>query len=805
MRLFCSKCQKVFEAEKADGISTVKCPVCGGEQEFPQTVPGPGVVVGDFLIEKLLSRGGMGEVFLAKQISLDRPVALKVLQQKHLDDKEYVDSLFKEARAAAKLSHPNIVQAYAVGEENGIFYFAMEYIRGETFKQILKKENTIEFTRAATVIRDIARAIGAAWREQKLVHQDIKPDNIMLDANGFAKLSDLGLAKVATGVPDESDDDDKVLGTPQYISPEQLTGVPTDVRSDIYSLGATFYHFVTGRFPYVAKTGDEIARMHIESKLQPPKEVNPKLPDALNRIIVKMMEKDINKRYQSAEALIDDLDAYLRSAPTAAVAKKSSSAPAPKPVSVKPVPKPAVPKKAAVPKLSVPGNAPVRPAQPAAVPPLDEQPAVGAPEAPQNAPVAPPASAAAADGDPGKKSSALGKVLKILLFVILAAVLLAVIAVAAMVVCVKTDALPEGEIKSLACTVSEVFGVLPPDSNGGDEPSAGNAQAGEPGKEPRKAAPSAELLEYERIASLPVGNRAQKEEFVRQAELKLAKGEPPGAAERAAYLKLRNKFAAVDEGMRFVPFRARRAKLRDGILAERRKEEEARRRLRERREREEREYREQQERQKRLLAEEDARKRRAEEARKKRKENVDYNELKKDVDRAVRLLMDGFFAAADGDDRAFAKAMSAADDIYIRRGENPRERALVGGYREFRRQLPDELNNFREFRKAVGKIKNDIPCAIPGVGMCFVIALYSDGSADVRDRGSSRRHIPAEQLARSRNFRKSFVENMKDKYPNALFYYGLMIRRLDPEAVKNAPAGFWEKHVDLLVDAVRGR
>ena len=120
MRLFCKKCQKVFEAEKPLDSEVVKCPVCGEGQPYPKAVPGPGVVLGDFLIEKLLSRGGMGEVFLAKQISLDRPVALKVLQQKYLNDREYVDSLYREARAAAKLNHPNIVQAYAVGEDDDL-------------------------------------------------------------------------------------------------------------------------------------------------------------------------------------------------------------------------------------------------------------------------------------------------------------------------------------------------------------------------------------------------------------------------------------------------------------------------------------------------------------------------------------------------------------------------------------------------------------------------------------------------------------------------------------------------------------
>jgi len=805
MKLFCSKCQKVFEAEKPADSSTVKCPLCGGTQEFPETVPGPGVVVGDFLIEKLLSRGGMGEVFLAKQISLDRPVALKVLQQKHMDDKEYVESLFKEARAAAKLSHPNIVQAYAVGEENGIFYFAMEYVRGETFKQILKKEKTIEFTRAATVIRDIARAIGAAWREQKLVHQDIKPDNIMLDANGFAKLSDLGLAKVATGVPDDSGDDDKVLGTPQYISPEQLTGVPTDIRSDIYSLGATFYHFVTGRFPYVAKTGDEIARMHIESALQPPREVNPKLPEKLNRIIIKMMEKDINKRYQSAEELIGDLDEYLRSAPQVPVAKKSEPQKTASPATTKPVLSVPAPKKAAPPKLSVPGKKPVaKPIPPAATEKPLPATAAETAASPAAAKVDEPERKAPDIGEAAEKSPWLARVLKITLISVVSILLLAIIAVAAMVIGVKTDSLPEGEIRSFAVTVAGWFGVASP-GGGATGEAVAVKRVGGGKKENSKSEPvrSAAVVECERIIALPIGDPAQKMDFLHQAELQLAKGGSKDAAERAAYGKLREKFAAVDEEMRFSPYRERRARVRDNILAERRREQEEKRRLRERREREEREYRAQQARQKRLREEEEARFRQAEAERRKRKENAAFNELKKEIDRATKLLIDGFYAAADGDERALSKAMNAADGIYIRNGDNERERELIRDYREFRRQLPKELSAFRSFRDTVRNIKNEIPCGIPGEGMCLVVALYPDGSADVTNRRSQRRHIPADVLARSRNFKKSFAENMKDKYPGALFYYALMLRRFDPEAVKNAPKGFWKKYVGWFADAAR--
>ena len=317
MKLFCNQCSKIFNADDNSGKNSAICPECQAEIPIPEHVPGPGVVIGDFLIEKTLSNGGMGEVFIARQISLDRPVALKVLLKEYTGDKEYVESLYREARAAAKINHPNIVQAYAVGEDDGVFYFAMELIRGETLKSILKREGVLEFSRAAKIIRDIASALDTAWNEQKLVHQDIKPDNIMMAANGDAKLADLGLAK--TGNSEVDDDSDEVLGTPQYISPEQLTGVPTDVRSDIYSLGATFFQFVTGRFPYVAPTAEELARMHDAGNLEPPKSVNPKVPEELNRIIMKMMARRLEDRYQSAGELVQDLDKFL----TAPEAKKS--------------------------------------------------------------------------------------------------------------------------------------------------------------------------------------------------------------------------------------------------------------------------------------------------------------------------------------------------------------------------------------------------------------------------------------------------------------------------------------------------
>ena len=324
MKFFCDKCSTSFQLTRENWGTDNVCPGCGNSFSLPENGIAPGVIIGDFKIENAINSGGMGDVYQAKQVSLDRPVALKVLQTKHSDDKEYIDGLYREARAAAKISHPNVVQAYAVGEDEGIFFFAMELVRGNTFKEILKeKGGKLDFTQASSVIRDVARALSAAWKEQKLVHQDIKPDNIMLDANGFAKLADLGLAKNATSVQNIEDDSNEVLGTPQYISPEQLTGVPTDVRSDIYSLGATFYQFVTGRYAYVADSLDDLPRLHVEGNLEPPKSVNPELPDALNDIIVKMMARQPEQRYQNPDELIKDIEKFLSGTTAPATPQKS--------------------------------------------------------------------------------------------------------------------------------------------------------------------------------------------------------------------------------------------------------------------------------------------------------------------------------------------------------------------------------------------------------------------------------------------------------------------------------------------------
>jgi len=323
MRFQCPYCRNVVAVENSDLGLDVQCGHCSEVVTVPKSRISPGCLIADFIVQEELGRGGMGVVYLSHQISLDRLSALKVLADQYANDAEFVVGFIKEARAAAKLNHPHIVQAYAVGEDEGVFYFAMENVEGETMKEVQRREKIISVDKAVMVIQQIAEALDYAWKEAKLVHRDIKPDNIMMTKKGAAKLADLGLARIA-GDTDDSESDE-VMGTPQYISPEHLTGAPMDVRSDIYSLGATFFHMITGRFAFEGKSAAEIAKKHLQEQAQPAIEVNPDIPQEVSDIIMKMMEKNPKKRYQDAETLVDDLRIARRGKGQTSVASASKS------------------------------------------------------------------------------------------------------------------------------------------------------------------------------------------------------------------------------------------------------------------------------------------------------------------------------------------------------------------------------------------------------------------------------------------------------------------------------------------------
>ncbi len=302
MKFKCHSCNSIIIADNMDMGRDIPCSSCGNKSTVPSSRLAMEVVIGDFIILHELGKGGMGIVFLAHQISLDRPVALKILSDNLTKDKNYVNDFFSEARIGAKLNHPHILQTYTAGEDDGIFYFAMEYIEGRTMKEVLDEDKIIPIHKAYTIILHIAEALDYAWKEAKMVHRDIKPDNIMIAKNGNAKLADMGLARHSEEIDQDSDE---IFGTPQYISPEYLTGHPMDVRSDIYSLGATFYHFITGKVPFQGETHIETARMHLNKPLVSPRKHNLSIPKNINKIIVKMMAKNIEDRYQTPAELIE--------------------------------------------------------------------------------------------------------------------------------------------------------------------------------------------------------------------------------------------------------------------------------------------------------------------------------------------------------------------------------------------------------------------------------------------------------------------------------------------------------------------
>ncbi len=258
----------------------------------------------------LVGRGAMGTVYRALQVRMEREVAIKILSPKYAHRPEFVERFFREARAAAKVSHANIIQGIDVGEHSGLYYFVMEYVEGKTVGQIVGRGEVFEPREACMIVRQVAAAMEAAWAAG-LLHRDIKPDNILVTDAGVAKLCDLGLAKAMAGDPDETDPEFAV-GTPDYISPEQSMGSEdVDIRSDIYSLGATFYHMVTGQLPFTGMDAVSVMRKHATEPLVPPRARRPSLPLGVNLVIMRMMEKVTAARYQQPAQLIRDLDAIL--------------------------------------------------------------------------------------------------------------------------------------------------------------------------------------------------------------------------------------------------------------------------------------------------------------------------------------------------------------------------------------------------------------------------------------------------------------------------------------------------------------
>jgi serine/threonine-protein kinase len=262
-----------------------------------------------YVILGKLGAGAMAVVYKARQLSLDRIVAIKVLPKRFTENKEYVERFYKEGKAAGKLNHANIVQAVDVGEAGGYHYFVMEYVEGKTLYDDLAAGKVYGEKEALDVIIQVAEALRHA-HSVGLIHRDVKPKNIMINKEGIVKLADMGLARQTTDFEAAKMEKGKAYGTPYYISPEQIRGeMDVDGRADIYGLGATFYHLVTGRVPFMADDPAEVMRKHLKEQLVPPDHINTSLSAGISEVIEVMMAKNKKDRYSSVEELLIDLKA----------------------------------------------------------------------------------------------------------------------------------------------------------------------------------------------------------------------------------------------------------------------------------------------------------------------------------------------------------------------------------------------------------------------------------------------------------------------------------------------------------------
>lgn len=267
----------------------------------------PGMYLADrYEILEKIGSGGMADVYKAKDHKLNRLVAAKVLKHEFSVDETFVKKFRVEAQAAAGLSHPNIVNVYDVGEENGIHYIVMELVQGITLKKYIEMKGKLEIKEALNISVQIASGLQAA-HDNRIIHRDVKPQNIIMSRDGKVKVTDFGIAKMA----DSTTVTTNAAGSVHYISPEQARGGYSDAKSDIYSLGITMYEMLTGRVPFEGETNVAVALLHIQGEMIPPRRLEPSIPRSFEKIILKCTQKKPERRYASARDLIADLRKVL--------------------------------------------------------------------------------------------------------------------------------------------------------------------------------------------------------------------------------------------------------------------------------------------------------------------------------------------------------------------------------------------------------------------------------------------------------------------------------------------------------------
>ncbi len=258
---------------------------------------------GRYRVVRKLGAGGMANVYLAEDQELGRRVAIKMLDDRHSQDEQFVERFRREAKNAAGLSHPNIVSIYDRGEAEGTYYIAMEYLEGRTLKELLVARGPTPLAVAIDYTRQILAALGFAHRNG-IVHRDIKPHNVVVAPDGRLKVTDFGIARAGASQMTETG---SIIGTAQYLSPEQAKGAPVTPASDIYSVGIVLYEMLTGSVPFTGDTPLEIAMKHLSAIPEPPSEKRPEIPHELDSIILRALAKDPADRYQGADEMDADL------------------------------------------------------------------------------------------------------------------------------------------------------------------------------------------------------------------------------------------------------------------------------------------------------------------------------------------------------------------------------------------------------------------------------------------------------------------------------------------------------------------
>lgn len=321
------QCQNSLSVSDEYAGQKVRCPTCRSIVKVPRGSDERSEIeqIGAYRIVRRLGGGGMGAVYEAIQEKLDRRVAIKVLSREMKNNPLALARFQREARAAGALNHPHIIQVYDIADEGGLYYFSMEFIDGETVMERLKREGKLSIADSLSIAEAVAKALHYA-HERSFIHRDIKPENIMIDREGRIKLADLGLAK-NTQEGNDVTVPGTGLGTPYYMAPEQSTDAASvDHRADIYALGVTLMHIMTGRRPFDGKSAMRIIRAHLEQPLPSGRDLGTELPQQVDSLLQKMCAKDRDQRYTDYNGLLADLGQIKESlspAKPAAVAEET--------------------------------------------------------------------------------------------------------------------------------------------------------------------------------------------------------------------------------------------------------------------------------------------------------------------------------------------------------------------------------------------------------------------------------------------------------------------------------------------------